>query len=147
MGFIHQRTTKKKTPEQVRMSLLVTWRGIGLARPTRSVRGCVPQLGSIPHDFAAKNNTLQRRVLFSGDMAGNRSRATYALGQGAGKPSTGRFSYTHPFESLAINRKQKTPSGGWCFLFWLPNRDSNPNKQSQSLSCYRYTIRQCPSNG
>ena len=27
-------------------------------------------------------------------------------------------------------------------LFWLRNRDSNPNKQSQSLSCYRYTIPQ-----
>ena len=25
---------------------------------------------------------------------------------------------------------------------WLGNRDSNPNKQSQSLSCYRYTIPQ-----
>ena len=25
---------------------------------------------------------------------------------------------------------------------WLWNRDSNPNKQSQSLSCYRYTIPQ-----
>ena len=28
------------------------------------------------------------------------------------------------------------------FLYWLRNRDSNPNKQSQSLSCYRYTIPQ-----
>ena len=28
-------------------------------------------------------------------------------------------------------------------LLWLRNRDSNPNKQSQSLSCYRYTIPQC----
>ena len=27
-------------------------------------------------------------------------------------------------------------------FFWLGNRDSNPNKQSQSLSCYRYTIPQ-----
>ena len=26
---------------------------------------------------------------------------------------------------------------------WLRNRDSNPNKQSQSLPCYRYTIPQC----
>ena len=26
-------------------------------------------------------------------------------------------------------------------LFWQPNRDSNPNIQSQSLLCYRYTIR------
>ena len=28
-----------------------------------------------------------------------------------------------------------------CFCFWQPNRDSNPNIQSQSLLCYRYTIR------
>lgn len=27
-------------------------------------------------------------------------------------------------------------------ILWLWNRDSNPNKQSQSLSCYRYTIPQ-----
>ena len=26
--------------------------------------------------------------------------------------------------------------------FWLGNRDSNPNRQSQSLQCYRYTIPQ-----
>ena len=26
------------------------------------------------------------------------------------------------------------------FFFWQRDRDSNPNKQSQSLSCYRYTI-------
>ncbi len=26
---------------------------------------------------------------------------------------------------------------------WLPKKDSNPHKQSQSLSCYPYTIRQC----
>ena len=25
---------------------------------------------------------------------------------------------------------------------WLPDRDSNPNKQNQNLSCYRYTIGQ-----
>ena len=35
----------------------------------------------------------------------------------------------------------KKPSLRMVFV-WLPNRDSNPNKQSQSLSCYRYTIRQ-----
>ena len=28
------------------------------------------------------------------------------------------------------------------FQLWLRNRDLNPNKQSQSLSCYRYTIPQ-----
>ena len=44
-----------------------------------------------------------------------------------------------PFESLQ-NKTKKPPSGG--FLFWLRNRDSNPNKQSQSLPCCRYTIPQ-----
>ena len=29
------------------------------------------------------------------------------------------------------------------FSLWLPKKDSNPHKQSQSLSCYLYTIRQC----
>ena len=38
-----------------------------------------------------------------------------ALGQGAGKPSTGRFSYTHPFESLTIQTKQKQTPDGVCF--------------------------------
>lgn len=28
-------------------------------------------------------------------------------------------------------------------MAWQRNRDSNPNKQSQSLSCYRYTIPLC----
>ena len=28
-------------------------------------------------------------------------------------------------------------------FFWLRNRDSNPNKQSQSLPCCRYTIPHC----
>ena len=26
---------------------------------------------------------------------------------------------------------------------WQPEKDSNPHKQSQSLPCYRYTIRLC----
>jgi hypothetical protein len=28
---------------------------------------------------------------------------------------------------------------------WLPNMDSNHDKQIQSLLCYHYTIRQCES--
>ena len=47
---------------------------------------------------------------------------------------------TFGFESH-YNSKRKAPLLG-CFSFWLRNRDSNPNKQSQSLSCYRYTIPQ-----
>ena len=55
--------------------------------------------------------------VFFGCRIGIRSRATYALGQGAGKPSTGRFSYTHPFESLTIQTKQKQTPDGVCFYF------------------------------
>lgn len=29
-----------------------------------------------------------------------------------------------------------------CCCFWLEKKDSNPHKQSQSLSCYPYTILQ-----
>ena len=36
-------------------------------------------------------------------------------------------------------KKEKTPQMG-VFSFWQRNRDSNPNIQSQSLLCYRYTI-------
>ena len=39
---------------------------------------------------------------------------------------------------IILNKKRKYPIG--YFLFWQRDRDSNPNKQSQSLSCYRYTI-------
>ena len=38
--------------------------------------------------------------------------------------------------------KNRHPPHGECLL-WLPKKDSNPHKQSQSLSCYHYTIRQC----
>ena len=37
--------------------------------------------------------------------------------------------------------KQKTDHKGR-FLFWLRNQDLNPDEQSQSLLCYRYTIPQ-----
>ena len=57
---------------------------------------CLPQV-EMKIDKSALGHQLE--ALFSGDPEGNRSRATYALGQGAGKPSTGRFSDTHPFDS------------------------------------------------
>ena len=40
------------------------------------------------------------------------------------------------------NLKQKIATNGLNTpsVAWQRNRDSNPNKQSQSLSCYRYTI-------
>ena len=43
-----------------------------------------------------------------------------------------------------VKNKKSTDKVG---AFWLGNRDSNPNKQSQSLSCYRYTIPQCNTAG
>lgn len=44
-----------------------------------------------------------------------------------------------PFESLSYQKRKALLRSA--FLFWQPNRDSNPNIQSQSLLCYRYTIR------
>ena len=44
-----------------------------------------------------------------------------------------------PFESLSYQNKRALLRSA--LLFWQPNRDSNPNIQSQSLLCYRYTIR------
>ena len=45
--------------------------------------------------------------------------------------------YPFPF-----SRGKQKPQGGkpWG-LQWQPKKDSNPHKQSQSLSCYLYTIR------
>ncbi len=40
---------------------------------------------------------------------------------------------------LYFYKKKQAPY--WVLaVFWQRNRDSNPNKQSQSLLCYRYTI-------
>ena len=44
-----------------------------------------------------------------------------------------------PFESPSYQKRKALLRSA--FLFWQPNRDSNPNIQSQSLLCYRYTIR------
>ena len=44
--------------------------------------------------------------------------------------------------SLLWQAKKKTRHKDGLF-FWLGNRDSNPNRQSQSLQCYHYTIPQC----
>ena len=41
-------------------------------------------------------------------------------------------------DSSITDKKEDTTDG--CLLFWQRNRDSNPNIQSQSLLCYRYTI-------
>ena len=43
---------------------------------------------------------------------------------------------------MGISRLNKKALAKASAFFWLGNRDSNPNKQSQSLSCYRYTIPQ-----
>ena len=42
--------------------------------------------------------------------------------------------------------QNKSHPVGW-LLFWLRKKDSNPHKQSQSLSCYLYTIPQNESAG
>ena len=57
--------------------------------------------------------------------------------------------YKTRFEKTG-HKNAETPDfsgvSGECIYFghsiWLRNRDLNPNKQSQSLSCYRYTIPQ-----
>ncbi len=46
----------------------------------------------------------------------------------------------HSFRKERISLKKALANAS--AFFWLGNRDSNPNKQSQSLSCYRYTIPQ-----
>ena len=64
------------------------------------------------------------------------------------KQSTGLFSSepsalppcSNPYVSFG-NKTKSTPLR--CAFVWQPNRDSNPNIQSQSLLCYRYTIRLC----
>ena len=45
-------------------------------------------------------------------------------------------------EILKSGQKENSGFSKTHCLLWLGNRDSNPNKQSQSLSCYRYTIPQ-----
>ena len=42
-----------------------------------------------------------------------------------------------PFETLI---KKKKPQSRSALRFWQREKDSNPHKQSQSLSCYPYTI-------
>ena len=45
------------------------------------------------------------------------------------------------FVNPRITAKIKSTLFG-CFLFWLRYRDSNPDRQSQRLQCYHYTISQ-----
>ena len=85
---------------------LVTWRGIGLARPTRSGRDCVPQLGLIPCVAVAKNNAPRLGCVVH--LVTRRGIGLdCGLGQGAGKTSTGCFSDTHPFDSPFDSYKKK----------------------------------------
>ena len=47
-------------------------------------------------------------------------------------------------EAISLARRANFVEKSTCFrkcFFWLGYRDSNPNIQSQSLLCYRYTIR------
>lgn len=43
---------------------------------------------------------------------------------------------------IAIRKLDKKEHLQMQMLLWLPNEDLNPDKQSQSLSCCRYTIGQ-----
>ena len=53
------------------------------------------------------------------------------------------WSRTKRATKLRYTPKMKISSQRWIFsLLWLPEKDSNPYKQSQSLSCYPYTIGQ-----
>ena len=50
---------------------------------------------------------------------------------------------TYPYKADAgmhIKQKNRSRFVNLLLSVWQRNRDSNPNKQSQSLSCYRYTI-------
>lgn len=43
-----------------------------------------------------------------------------------------------------VTKKKDPGTRAWVpfFVLWLPDRDSNPDKQIQSLRYYHYTIRQ-----
>ena len=132
------------------------------SRLRRSVRDCMAissrhltATGS--HSLPARSNPFQSnrkqktpscgwRFLFWLPNRDSVSRDLRAR-SGCGK-TVHRTLFLHAPVRIPYDPNETKTDTGWClFLFWLPNRDSNPNKQSQSLSCYRYTIRQCPSNG
>ncbi len=46
-----------------------------------------------------------------------------------------------PRASLCLKQKKAAFHKGKLLFRWQPKKDSNPHKQSQSLSCYLYTIR------
>ena len=49
------------------------------------------------------------------------------------------------FARIVLEKAKENPSFQRKDGFpWQPKKDSNPHKQSQSLSCYLYTIRLCP---
>ena len=66
-----------------------------------------------------------------------RRRRLNASEQRSGKPLTPRGHFQFKAE---LGKKERAPI--FIGALWLPNEDLNPDKQSQSLSCCRYTIGQ-----
>ena len=50
------------------------------------------------------------------------------------------FSHLYLFLPKHVDRDRKNSVTQWMTEFWQREKDSNPHKQSQSLSCYPYTI-------
>ena len=85
-----------------------------------------------------KNLEGQEGITFSGGDPLFQSEACALIAKEAKECNLDIWCYTGPLLSQWIKKFQVRRLG----IFWLGNRDSNPNKQSQSLSCYRYTIPQ-----
>ena len=59
--------------------------------------------------------------------------------EGIRQLSNGGGAFSNPY--LIDNYEKNGVPFGTPFFSWQPEKDSNPHKQSQSLSCYHYTIR------
>ncbi len=87
-----------------------------------------------------KNNTQQGAVLFWLGYRDSDSRGKKPLGR-RGSDSLVKGCHSLPLRSNPnFMRENKNNTQQGAVLFWLGYRDSNPNIQSQSLLCYRYTI-------
>ncbi len=63
----------------------------------------------------------------------------YYIQLSAGFPAA-KWSKLPEFCPKFLWKREKTIAKAMVFQ-WQPDKDSNPDKQSQSLSCYHYTIR------
>ena len=55
-----------------------------------------------------------------------------------------RFDALKSFEKISTHKQRKNHHSDEWWFSWQREKDSNPHKQSQSLSCYPYTIPLCP---